>query len=125
MKMTNAQMFDSIPVLQQASGETGLLGYAVSVNLRKLSTVPELVEYSSKRDELLAQHGTDAGGGKFNLTAEEAAAFYKALQPFGQIETEVAVMQVVPEVFYGGSLTSGQMFALAWMVKEENNGASN
>lgn len=118
MILTNAQMFDSIPVLQQASGETGLLGYAVAVNLRKLSTTPELVEYSRKRDELLAEYGTDAGGGKFNLTAEGAAAFYEALEPFGKIEAEVAAMQVAPEVFYSGKLTSGQMYALAWMVKE-------
>ena len=33
MILTNTQMFDSIPVLQQASGETGLLGYAVAVFL--------------------------------------------------------------------------------------------
>lgn len=118
MILTNAQMYDSIPVLQQASAETGLLGYAVAVNLRKLATTPELVEYSRKRDELLQLHGTDAGGGKYNLTAQGAAAFYEALEPFGQIEAEVAVMQVAPEVFYGGGLTSGQMYALAWMVKE-------
>lgn len=117
MKMTNAQMFDSIPVLQQAKNETGMLGYAIAVNLRRLST--ELVEYSRKRDELLEEYGTDAGGGKFNLTQEGAAAFYKALQPYSEIEADVAVMQVVPEVFYGGSLTSGQMYALSWMVKEE------
>ena len=61
MKMTNAQMFDSIPVLQQAKNETGMLGYAIAVNLRRLAG--ELVEYSRKRDELLAEYGTDAGGG--------------------------------------------------------------
>ena len=116
MILTNAKMFESIPVLAQAKDEKGLLGYAIAVNLRKLTT--ETVEYSRKRDELLAEHGTDAGGGKFNLTAEGAAEFYAALEPFAQIETEVAVVQVVPEVFYGGNLTSGQMYALAWMVKE-------
>ena len=118
MILSNTKMFDSIPVLQQASGETGLLGYAVAVNLRKLSTTPELLEDSRKRDELLAQYGTDAGCGKYNLTTEGAAAFYEALEPFGQIEAEVAALQVAPEVFYGGGLTSGQMYALAWMVKE-------
>lgn len=117
MKMTNAQMFDSIPVLQQAKNETGMLGYAIAVNLRRFAS--ELVEYSRKRDELLAQYGTDAGGGKFNLTQEGAAAFYEALRPFSQIEAEVAVLQVEPPVFYGGTLTSGQMYALSWMVKEE------
>lgn len=117
MILTNAKMFESIPVLHQAREEKGLLGYAVAVNLRKLTT--ETLEYSKKRDELLAEYGTDAGGGKFNLTAEGAAAFYEALEPFAQIETDVAVMQVAPEVLYGGNLTSAQMYALDWMCKEE------
>lgn len=117
MILTNAQIYDSIPVLAQAKDEKGLLGYAVAVNLRRLTA--EVVEYSHKRDELLAEYGTDAGGGKYNLTAEGAAAFYEALQPFAQIEADVAVLQVAPEVFYGGNLTSGQMYALSWMAKEE------
>lgn len=117
MILTNAQILESIPVLHQAKDETGLLGYAVAVNLRKLTT--EAVEFSNKRDELLAEYGTDAGGGKFNFTPDAAAAFQNALQPFAELETDVQVMQVAPEVFYGGGLTSAQMYALAWMVKEE------
>lgn len=117
MKMTNARMYDSIPVLQQAKNEQGLLGYAIAVNLRRISS--EIEEYSRKRDLLLRSHGTDAGGGKFTLTQEEAAAFYEALAPYAKIETDVAVLQVPPETFYGGTLTSGQMYALSWMVKEE------
>ena len=116
MILTNAQMFDSIPVLAQAKDEKGLLGYTIAVNLRKLTT--ETAEFSRKRDELLAAHGTDAGGGKFNLTAEGAAAFYADLDPFAKVEHDVAVLQVTPEVFCGGNLTSGQMYALDWMVKE-------
>ena len=117
MILTNAQIYDSAPVLAQAKDETGLLGYAVAVNLRRLTA--EVGEYSRKRDELLAEYGTDVGGGKFNLTAEGAAAFYEALRPFAELEVEVQVMQVPPEVFYGGSLTSAQMYALSWMVKED------
>lgn len=117
MILTNEKMYESIPVLHQAGDEKGMLGYAVAVNLRKL--INETMEYSKKRDELLTEYGTDAGSGKFNLTAEGAAAFYEALQPFAQIETEVAVMQVAPEVFYSGNLTSAQMYALEWMCKEE------
>ena len=117
MKMTNAQIYDSIPVLSQAKDEKGLLGYAIAVNLRRLSA--EVREYAAKRDELLAEHGTDAGAGKYNLTREGAAAFYAELQPFAELETDVQIMQVDPATFYGGNLTSGQMYALSWMVKEE------
>lgn len=115
MKMTNAKIFDSIPVLAQAKEEKGLLGYAIAVNLRKMSG--EIKEYTAKRDELLAQYGTDLGEGKFHI--EDARAFYEALQPFAELENEVPVMQVAPEVFYGGNLTSAQMYALSWMVKED------
>lgn len=117
MKLTNAQMFESVSTLHSARDEKGLLGYAVAVNLRKLTT--EIREYSAKRDELLAEYGTDIGGNKFNLTPEAAEAFRRALKPFDELETDVQVMQVAPEVFYGGGLTSAQMYALSWMVKEE------
>lgn len=124
MILTNAKMFESIPVLAQAKDETGLLGYAIAVNLRKLST--ETVEFAQKRAELLAFYGTDKGAGQYELDKEQQAAFYEALAPFAQIETDVAVLQVSPEVFYGGNLTSGQMYALSWMVKEgEDNGAGH
>lgn len=118
MILTNTQMFDSVQALQQASSETGLLGYAVAVNLRKLSTTPELVEFFRRRDELLAEHGTPAGEGRYNLTPDAAAAFQAALQPYAELTADVAAMQVEPAVFYGGGLTSGQMYTLSWMAKE-------
>lgn len=119
MKLTNTQMQDSVQVLAQARDEKGLLGYALAVNLRKLAGEPALVEYNRERDRLLEHYGRPGEKpGSFDLTPEAAAAFQTALQPFGQIETDVQVMQVAPEIFYGGTLTSGQMYVLAWMAKE-------
>lgn len=115
MKLTNAKIFDSIPVLAQAKDEKGLLGYAIAVNLRKLSG--EIKEYTAKRDELLGQFGTDLGDGKFQVA--DAGAFFEALQPYATLEADVPVMRVAPDVFYGGNLTSAQMYALDWMVKED------
>lgn len=117
MKMTNAQIYDAVQVLASAADERGLLGYAIAVNLRRLST--EVREFAAKRDELLQAYGTDAGDGKYTMIREAAAAFYEELHPFAEVETDVQVMQVDPAVFYGGNLTSGQMYALSWMVKEE------
>lgn len=116
MKLTNAKMLESIPVLTSAKDEKGLLGYAVAVNLRKLGD--EVQEYAKKRDELLKEYGTDVGDGKYDFTAESAVAFREALQPYADMETDVAVMQIAPEVFYGGNLTSAQMYVLSWMVKD-------
>lgn len=117
MILTNTRILESVQVLAKAKDEKGLLGYAVAVNLRKLSA--EVEEYARKRDELLAEYGTDTGDGKFSFTPDAAAAFQAALQPFADLEVDVSAMQVAPEVFYGGNLTSGQMYALAWMVKED------
>lgn len=117
MIMTNEQMLDNVSALHGAKDEKGLLGYAIAVNLRRLRT--EVGEYSKTRDELLEKYGTPDGAGRFNLTREAAEAFREELRPYADVETEVQVMQVPPEVFYSGNLTSAQMYALAWMVKEE------
>ena len=114
MILNNAQMFESVIVLSQAE-EKGMLGYAIARNRQKL--IPEIQEYSKKRDELLHEYGTDIGEGKFQLLPENAAKFYEALRPYSELTVDVPVMQVSPEVFCSGNLTSSQMFSLGWMVE--------
>ena len=115
MKLTNAQMFESLQILSQAE-ETGVLGFAIAQNRRKLAE--ELKEYAAKRDELLRAHGTDQGDGKYTLTPDAVVAFSSELRPFAEMAAEVSVRQVSEEVFCGGKLTSSQMMVLGWMVKE-------
>ena len=115
MILNNAQMIESLVVLSKAE-EKGMLGYAIAVNRRKLAT--EAQEYSKKRDELLQEHGTDIGEGKFQLLPENAAKFFEALQPFSELTTDVSIVQVTPDVFCSGNLTSSQMYTLNWMVKD-------
>lgn len=115
MKITNAQMFDSFPVLAQAE-EKGVLGFAIAQNRRKIAE--ELKEYSAKRDELLAEYGKEEGAGKYTLTPEAAVAFSAALRPYAELEADVPLMQVSVDDFCGGSLTSSQMYVLDWMVKK-------
>ena len=115
MRMTNAQMFESLQVLGQAE-EKGVLGFAIAQNRRKLAE--ELKEYATKRDELLREYGTDKGDGSFSLTPEAAQAFGTALRPYAEMTAEVSVRQVTEEVFCSGNLTSSQMLTLEWMVKE-------
>ena len=115
MRMTHAELYESLDVLAKAE-ETGMLGYAISVNRRKITA--EVKEYVDKRDELLRKHGTDQGNGQFSLTPDAAVAFFKELEPYGNVTAEIDLMQVTPEVFCGGKLTSQQMFTLGWMVKE-------
>lgn len=115
MILNNKQMLESVKVLSQLE-EKGMLGYAIMRNRQKLSV--EVMDYSRKRDELLKEYGTDIGNGQYQLQAENAACFFEALQPYSELTVDVPVMQVDPEVFYGGNLTSSQMFALEWMVKD-------
>lgn len=115
MILNNAQMLESVVVLSQAE-EKGMLGYAIARNRQKL--IPEVQEYSKKRDELLKEYGTDIGNGQFQLLPEDAARFNEALQPYSELTVDVPVMQVSVEVFCSGNLTSSQMITLDWMVKE-------
>lgn len=111
MILTNKQMLESVMVLSQLD-EKGMLGYAIMRNRQKLSA--EVYDYSKKREELLKEHCEEIAPGQFKPTPE----FFEALQPYSELVVDVPVMQVDPEVFYGGNLTSQQMFALEWMVRE-------
>ena len=115
MILNNKQMFDSLMVLAQVE-EKGMLGYAVMRNRQKIAD--EVQAYSAQRDELLHKYGTDIGKGQYTLTNENATLFYEELKPFSELTVDVPVMRVSPEVFYGGNLTSNQMFILDWMVEE-------
>ena len=116
MILTNAQMLDSLRILSQVE-EKGVLGFAIAQNRRKLQT--EVKEYSDKYDELLKKHGTDLGDGRVSLPREAVHAFEAELQPYAKMTANVPVTQVTEEVFCSGNLTSGQMYVLAWMVKED------
>ena len=115
MIMNNAQMLNSVIVLSQAE-EKGMLGYAIARNRQKL--IPEIQEYSNKREELLRKYGTDIGEGKFQLHSENAAQYYEELRPYSELTVDVPVMQVSLEVFCSGNLTSSAMETLNWMVEE-------
>lgn len=117
MKLTNAQILESVQILTKAE-EKGLLGFVIAQNRRKL--LNEVEDYSVKRDEILQKHGTDLGDGRFTIKAENLAAFEAELRPYAEMEVDVSVVQVEPEVFCGGNLTSSQMFALGWMVKGDD-----
>lgn len=116
MQMTNGKMFESLMTLAGLTGETGKLGYAIARNRRKI--MGEIKEYADVRDKLLRQYGDDKGGGVYTVPPERSADFLRELEPYTGIEHEVDVMTVSAEDMYSGGLTSAQMFALDWMVRE-------
>ena len=115
MILTNAQMYDSLQILAHAE-ERGVLGFAIARNRRKLAE--ELREFMAKRDELLAEYGTEESAGAYKLTPEAAQAFSTALRPYAEMTADVAVYQITAAEFCSGGLTSSQMLVLDWMVKE-------
>ena len=115
MVFTNEEAMTSLLVLSQLE-EKGMLGYAIARNRQKLAD--EVQQYSAKRDDLLKEYGKDKGNGQFELERINAARFYEALRPYSELTFEVPVMQITPEVFCSGNLTSSQMFVLNWMVKD-------
>lgn len=115
MILNNERMYDSLNVLSQVE-EKGMLGYAIARNRQKL--LAELGTYAGVRNELIQEYGEDIGNGQFNFTPESMTRFREALEPYNILTADVQLMQVSPEVFYSGNLTSSQMFILEWMVKD-------
>lgn len=115
MVFTNDEAMTSLLVLAQLE-EKGMLGYAIARNRQKLAD--EVQQYSAKRDDLLREYGKDKGNGQFELERANAAKFYEELRPYSKLAFDVPVMQITPEVFCSGNLTSSQMFVLSWMVQE-------
>ena len=113
MKFTNEKMYESATVMERVE-ETGLLGYAIARNRRKL--LDELPEYDKKRSEIVQKYGRDRGGGKVEI--QDKAGFFNELEPYANLTVEVDVVTVPVEVFTSGNLTSQQMFVLDWMVAE-------
>lgn len=115
MKLSNAVMFESIQALT-AVKEQGKLGYACARNLRKL--LDACKEYMEVRDQLMVEYGTPQGDGRFTFEQNKAQAFAEAIREYATIEHEVDVFQVDEETFCSGTLTTKEMYALDWMVKE-------
>ena len=115
MKLKNAEAYQSLIIMQE-SAETGMLGFAIAKNRRMLAN--ELVEYDQKRNELIQKYGEHVDGNNFTFTPENAKQFYEEMAQYDNIEIEFEPMQVSEDVFCGGGLTSDQMYALMWMVKE-------
>lgn len=116
MKMTNGKMLESLGVLARVE-ESGKLGYACARNRRKL--LAECKEFMDKRDELLQKYGTEKENGQYEIPPENAEHFVEELREYSDLEFDVDVMAIPEEVFYGGNLTTKEMFILDWMVMPE------
>lgn len=114
--LSNARMAKAIETLGSLS-ETGKLGYAVARNRRRLTEAA--TEYIKMRDELIEKYGTHKQGAEFSLTIEAQNRINSEMKEYAAIEHDVDIMTVDERTFYGGGLTSGQMYALDFMVEAD------
>lgn len=115
MKLTNDKIFAGIQILEGLH-ETGKLGYACARNLRKLRDAGK--EFMDKRDELIMKYGEEMEDGRYTIPADKIPALNAEISEYSEIEHEVDIMQVSPDVFCSGSLDSQAMYKLDWMVEE-------
>ena len=114
MKMTNEQMSANVELLAGLQ-ETGKLGYAIARNLRKLRDAA--AEYLDAKQKMLVEYGEDMGDGRYKVDIE---VFQREVGELAGIQHEADIYQVDEDTFTSGTLTSGQMEQLLWMVKEDD-----
>ena len=114
--MTNMEMFNAIQCISEAN-EIGKLGYALARNLRKLTN--ECKDFLDWRDKLLIKYGEHTGEGHYQILPEKQEDFRSELKELEGISHDVDIYQIPESLFTSGHLTTKQMYALDWMVKEE------
>lgn len=91
---------DFVNVLQRHMDATGVLGFAIARNYRKVSD--EIVEYIDRRNDLITKYGKDEIGkdGKptgrkyIDANSDNLKKFAEELQKYADIEVSVDVMTV-------------------------------
>lgn len=120
MKLTNQQMDMALNVLQEISTKTsGKLGYIVAKNMRILSN--ELVEYYKIKDETIKELGSpdDEGHYSIKVDSSEFKQFVAKMQEYADIETDVNIITIDPELIYSTDITGAEINAMLFMINDE------
>ena len=78
----------------------------------------EISEYISLRDKLIQEVGTRKDDAYVIDNPESIQKFMDLIKEYDTISFEFTPQQIDEETFCSGGLTSDQMYALDWMVKE-------
>ena len=123
MKLTNKQMDIYVRSLEKISDKvTGKLAYAVAKNLRKMTN--ELVEYQNMNNETIAKYGTldDQGRYSIRIDSEEYLKYYKDMKDIQDMECDIDIQMVSPDVIENSELNAQEILAIDFMITEENDG---
>ncbi len=120
MKLTNQQMDMALNVLQEISTKTsGKLGYIVAKNMRILAN--ELVEYNKIKDETIKEFGSPDDEGHYSIKVDspEFKQFVAKMQEYADIETDVNIITIDPELIYSTDITGAEINAILFMINDE------
>ncbi|MBQ9662742.1 MAG: hypothetical protein IJV40_06285 [Oscillospiraceae bacterium] len=115
MKMTNNEAYEALNLLVRLR-EKGRLGFVIAKNIRILRG--EISEYISLRDKFIQEAGTRKGDAYVIENPENIQKFMDLISEYDSISFEFTPQTIDEETFCSGGLTSDQMYALDWMVKE-------
>lgn len=119
MKLTNAIIYNSLPVLRTLN-TTKLpikTSYKVNKNIRALQSKLDFVE--EQRTSLIRKYGTEEENGSINVGIENIETFYKDFNEVLEIEEDVKIHKLSLEELEDVQLTSEEFGLIEYMLEIE------
>lgn len=120
--MTNAEIYNYANALMSSFTEDLTLPVKVNFYLQKNMTamVDAGKDIEKTRMEIIERYGTQSEDGQsYEVPAENVEAVNKELEDLFSLEQEIKVNEISLEAFANVELTSSQVAAIAFMIKEE------
>lgn len=120
--MTNLEIYNYASMLMSAFKEELTLPVKVNFYLQKnTNTMVEAgKEIEKTRMEIIQRYGSQSEDGQsFEVTADNIEAVNKELEDLFALEQEIKINEISLEAFANVELTTAQVAAIAFMIKEE------
>ena len=120
--MTNLEIYAYANALRDAFKEDIMLPVRVNFYLQKNMTklTEAAKEIEKARMEIIEKHGTPAEDGNgFQVSAEKVEIVNKELEDLFNLEQEIKVNEITLDAFNDIELTSSQVAAISFMIKDE------
>lgn len=120
--MTNLEIYAYADALMNAFKEELTLPVKVNFYLQKNMTrmIEAGKEVEKARMEIIQKHGTPTEDGlNIEVPAEMVEVVNKELEDLFALEQEIKVNEIALDAFDGVELTSAQVAAIAFMIKDE------
>lgn len=120
--MTNLEIYAYANALRDAFKEDIMLPVRVNFYLQKNMTklTEAAKEIEKARMEIIEKYGTPAEDGNgFQVSAEMVEVVNKELEDLFNLEQEIKVNEITLDTFNDIELTSSQVAAISFMIKDE------